>query len=93
MKRTLVMLLMLVFLGCATNSGPPLLSVAEATRIGDLKARSAGYDLNQYCRPPLVNYDARDNSWWVNYRRKSGKFTEFSIQIEDKTKKAWVVVP
>ena len=93
MKRTLVMLLMLVFLGCVTNSGRPFLSVAEVTRISDLKARSAGYDLNHYHRPPLVNYDARDDSWWVNYRRKNGRYTEFSIQIEDKTKKAWVVVP
>ena len=93
MKCTLIMLVMLVLLGCATNSGRPLLSVEEATRIGDLKARSAGYDLKQYHRPPLVNYDARDDLWWVNYRRKNAKYTEFSIQIEDKTKKAWVVVP
>jgi hypothetical protein len=93
MKHTLVMLLVLVLLGCVTNSSGPLLSVAEATRIGDLKARSAGYDLNQYHRPPLISYDARDDSWWVNYRRKNARYTEFSIQIEDKTKKAWVVVP
>jgi hypothetical protein len=31
--------------------------------------------------------------WWVDYRKKSAKCTEFSIQVEDKTKKAWLVLP
>jgi hypothetical protein len=65
---------------------------AEAIRIADAKAKSSGYDLRAYACGP-VNYDAQENAWWVNYRKKTEKYTGFSIQIEDKTKKAWLILP
>jgi hypothetical protein len=71
------------------------LGIAEAIRIAATKARSEGYDVSRY-EAPLVRYKSTDDatgSWWVNYRRKNHRYTEFSIQVEDRTKKASLFLP
>jgi hypothetical protein len=89
-KRILVVLLAVPLFGCATT--PPQLSLtsAEATRIADAKAKSTGHDPRLYLHA-MATYDTTDKSWWVNYRRKTAKFTHFSVRVEDKTKQAWFV--
>ena len=77
---------------CAATPARPSLSKAEAIRVANVKAQSEGYDLRRYqCGP--VNYEAREEAWWVNYRRTTEKYTEFSIYIDDRSKKAWLVLP
>jgi len=87
--RFLVMILALA--ACATTAIQPKLSSAEAIRIADAKARTR-YDLRQYARP-LVHYVPDEKLWWVNYRRNNAKYSEFSIRIDDKTKKPTLVLP
>lgn len=77
------------------GSERPSLRIADAISIAGKKARSEGYDLRQY-QAPLVRYKSAKSStgsWWVNYRRKNQAYTEFSIQIDDKTKKASIFLP
>jgi len=79
-------------LSCAVAFARPSLTREQAIRIADAKARASGYNLHTYVCGP-VNYQAPEDAWWVNYRKKSAKYTEFSIQVEDKTRKAWLVLP
>lgn len=89
-KQSLSFLVVLALFRCAIT--PPRLSLtsAEATRIADAKARSQGFDLWVY-HHSVATYEVTDKSWWVNYRRKTAKFTDFSIRVDDKTKQAWFV--
>jgi hypothetical protein len=91
-RRFLIIVFALTFAACAATLVQPKLSSAEATRLGASKARSDGYDLRQYARP-LVTYVPDEKLWWVNYRRKNAKYTQFSIRIDDKTKKPTLVLP
>jgi|GEM_PF-3386302 len=90
--RRLLLVFLFVLMGCAAPSGGLMLNPAEATRLADSKAQSSGYDLRQYDRAPAA-YDTSDKSWWVNYRRKTEKYTQFSVHVEDKSKKTWLVLP
>ena len=89
--RTLVLALLASasLIGCGTASA---VDMKEATRIANLKASSEGYDLKMY-EQPLVKYNRREDSWWVNYRKKGARYTEFSIEIENKTGRSSLVLP
>ena len=80
---------MLLF--CTASFASPSLTREQAIRIAAAKMKASGYNLHSYVHDP-VNYDS-ENSWWVNYRKKSVKYTEFSIRVDDKTHKAFFVVP
>jgi hypothetical protein len=76
------------------SSLPPRtrLTSAEVIQLAAEQARAQGYDLNQY-QHPQVRYTAADDTWLVFYQPKQvesigpvGK--EFSVTVEDKTKKA-----
>ena len=90
-------LLFILLCGCAAVSSAPRLTANEAIRLADAEARHQGYDLRAYERPtPHYNYLHRDDTWWVSYEGKSvnGMTTvgnHFSVTIEDKTKKLWLI--
>ena len=91
--RVLLAVFSLALLGCATTQpGRVSLNPTEATRLADLKAQSMGEDLRCYDRAP-AKYDNLDKSWWVSYVRKGKKYADFNLRVEDKTRKAWLVVP
>ncbi len=92
MVKQLLVVFMFALLSCASASAGPSLTRSDATRIANAKAKSAGYNLRIY-HCGRVNYVAAEDIWWVNYRQKNAKYTEFSIRVEDKTKKAWLVLP
>jgi|SRR5215475_10601072 len=86
MARLLMAGIFALFL-CASALAGPHLTRSQAIRIVDTKAKSSGDDLRDYhCGP--VNHEASEDAWWVNYRQKHAKYTQFSIRVEDKTKKA-----
>ena len=90
--RNLVLAILLVLIASGAMAGQPWLRKSEAIRIANIKAKSTGHDLRRYqCGP--VNYEEREDVWWVNYRAKNGRYTEFTIQVEDKSKKAWLALP
>ena len=90
--RNLVFAIMFGVIAIGVMAAQPSLTKGEVIRIADAKAKSTGCDLRNYQRWP-INYEEREDTWWVNYRRKTGKYTEFTIQVEDKSKKAWLVLP
>ena len=92
MTRNLIVLATFGLAACTPTRTGPSLSKTEAIRIANVKAESEGYDLRRYQWGP-ISYEARDNAWWVNYRRKTEKYTEFSVHIEDKSKESWLVLP
>lgn len=47
-------------------------------------------DLQHYDRAPVFHEDGR---WYVGYRQRGKKFVDFGIDVNDKTRKAWVLVP
>ena len=67
------------------------LTPKEATRLADIKARSSGYDLQDYERAPAT-YDESDESWWTSYVQKGTKYVEFNVCVYSKTREAWVVL-
>jgi hypothetical protein len=89
--RFLAVVVMLALVACAATRSKATLSSAEATRLADSKAQSTGHDLHRYHRD-TARYDAADDSWWVTYWREHDKDDQFNIQVEDKTKKAWLVL-
>lgn len=77
-----------------SQSGSPRLTSAEVIELADAEARTQGYDLGEYQRPQ-ARYAAAGDSWSVVYDQKSVDGTTevskpFSVNVEDKTKKASV---
>jgi hypothetical protein len=97
LRYRIVILVVALLAGCATAPTAPRLSEAEVIRIADAEARRHGYDLRAYERPKAhYNYVHRDETWWVSYEGKAvnGMTTvgnHFSVTIEDKTKKLWLI--
>jgi hypothetical protein len=90
--RNIVFAIVFGFVAIGAMAAQPSLTKGGVIRIADTKAKSTGHDLRHYQRWP-IHYERGEGLWWVNYRRDSGKYTEFSIQVEDKSKKAWLVLP
>ena len=72
----------------------PELTAAEATSLADAEARTWGYDLGEY-QLPTSEYNAAGGRWNVVYEAKNldGKpnaAKQFSVAIDDKTRKAEV---
>ena len=93
----LLSIVLLVQVMCAGPAPTPRLNSAQATRLADLRVQSLGRDLRQYYRSQ-AKYDAVDDGWWVNYRRKDEKhadlgYREFYILVKDKTKETSLVLP
>jgi hypothetical protein len=90
-------LLVALLASCATAPTAPHLSEAEVIRLADAEARRQGYNLPAFERPKAhYNYVQRDDTWWVSYEGKvvNGMTTvgnHFSVTIEDKTKKLWLI--
>jgi hypothetical protein len=97
LRYHIAILFVAVFAGCATAPTAPRLSEVEVIRLADAEARRHGYDLRAFDRPEVhYNYLKRDDTWWLSYEGKSvnGMTTvgnHFSVTIEDKTKKLWLI--
>lgn len=79
-----------LLVACVTQR-PVRLTPAEATRLADIKARSAGYDPKDYKRE-LAIYDESDESWWTSYVPKGAKRVEFNVRVDSKTRESWLVL-
>jgi hypothetical protein len=97
-KRGSLLLVFVAMCSCATVSDQPRLTVVEVIRLADAEARRHGYNLRDYERPvPRYNYATRNDTWWVNYDPIKGSDlaktlgADFSVTIEDKTKKLWLL--
>jgi hypothetical protein len=78
-----------------SKSAGPNLSTAEVIGLADAEARVQGYDVGRYQRPK-VDYTAADDTWSVVYDQKptEGKTEvnkDFSVTVEDKTRKTSIV--
>jgi hypothetical protein len=75
----------------------PRLTAAEVVRLADAEARRHGYDVRKFERPEVhYNFVTRDDTWWLKYEGKSVNGmtwigNDFSVTIEDKTKKLWLI--
>ena len=79
-----------LLLACVTQPRAAL-TPKEATCLADIKARSTGYDLQDYERK-LATYDEFDESWWTSYVQKGTKYVEFNVCVDSKTREAFVVL-
>jgi hypothetical protein len=97
-KRANIVAIMVALVGCADSSiAGPRLSSEQAARLADAKAQTLGWGGSQL-QHSAPTYDVKDDSWWVSYERKHVKrgdlsVRNFTIQVEDKTKKTWLVLP
>jgi hypothetical protein len=95
--RRFLILFCAALTSCATVPDQPRLTAAEVIRLADAEARRDGYDLRAYERPRArYNFVTRDHTWWVKYEGKSVNGmspvgNHFSVTIEDKTKKLWLI--
>ena len=94
--RYLFVTLTLVLVACATASPGPQLTSAEVIRLADAEARRHGekYDPRHFKRS-APKYAARFRTWWVSYDPKLGQSGRkaFTIDVDDKTKQAGLIVP
>jgi hypothetical protein len=93
-KRCAVFLLLLLASSVSVLAGPRL-TPSEALRIADAEARRHEYDIRKFKRPtPRYNFAQRDDTWSVHYE-PPGKMRsfgdDFSVAVEDKTRKAWLI--
>jgi hypothetical protein len=78
---------------CAMTAMRPHLSRAAVLKIADAEVRRVlHYDLRQFERPGAQYFDDK-HSWYVNYRHEKAKFAEFSVQVDDRTRRAAVSMP
>ncbi len=95
--RSLLVAAIVLLGSCTSVPSHPRLTVAEVVRLADAEARGSGYDLREYQRPQVhYNYVTANDTWWVSYDQiyvnglgEVGK--HFSVTIEDKTKKLWLM--
>jgi hypothetical protein len=95
--RVLVIAIITALSACVIASSSPRLTAAEATRIAERKAEaSAPHRLSEYTGTP-ARYDRADDAWWVSYSPKHPDRNPFShgfnIEVKDKTREAWLVLP
>ena len=69
------------------------LSQAEVIRLANAAAQKDGRDLTKYEAPePHYEYLRKDDTWVIFYMRKiPAPGSDFSVRIQDKTKKVEVV--
>ncbi|HZE58866.1 MAG TPA: hypothetical protein VE031_13505 [Chthoniobacterales bacterium] len=68
------------------------LSRADAVRIADAEARRYTHaSIREYMHSPVL-YAAERGAWYVGYRRPGQKFVDFGIDVDDKTRKARVLM-
>jgi hypothetical protein len=95
MVKRCSMSMLLLLVAVASVVAGPRLTPSEVLRIADAEARRHGYDVRKFKRPkPRYNYVQRDNTWWLKYEppglmRSFGD--DFSVTVEDRTKKAWLI--
>lgn len=91
-----VVTLTLLVAACATVRAGPQLSAAEVIRLADAEARRHGnnYEPRHFKRAD-AHYVARFHRWWVNYDPKPGERGReaFTIDVDDKTKQAGLILP
>jgi hypothetical protein len=95
LKRCSMIMLLLLATGVSAFAGPRL-TASQALRIADAEARRQGYDVRKFKRPTprYHNYVNRDDTWWFSYEphgRVRYIGDDFSVTVEDKTKKAWLI--
>jgi hypothetical protein len=94
-KRYSLIITLLFAVSSVIASDHPRLTPSEVLRIADAEARRHGYDVRKFKRPkPRYNFVEHADTWWVNYEppgplRSFGD--DFSVTVEDKTKKAWLI--
>lgn len=92
----IIILFLTMFLlvgACASPTASSRLSRDEAIRLADAEAiRKMHIDLRYYEHRP-VSYDTKEGRWYIGYGRKGNKFADFGVDVYEKTKKAWVIVP
>jgi len=70
---------------------------AEVIRLQMLKHGDRGKFARRFERPKVhYNYVQRDDTWWVSYEGKAVNDmtwvgNDFSVTIEDKTRKLWLI--
>ena len=89
------MIVLLLFANSASALAGPRLTASQALRIADAEARRHSYDVRKFKRPiQRYNYVNRDDTWWFSYEPR-GRVRyfgdDFSVTVEDKTKKAWLI--
>lgn len=78
---------------CANSKSSPQLSEALAVRAADKEVlRVMKIDLRQFARPTAKYFDG-EKCWYVSYRRDSRKYAEFTVKVNDRTKKAIISMP
>ena len=94
--RWLFVIVTFLVAACATVSARPHLTRAEVIRLADTEARRHGdnYDPRRFKRAD-PHYAARFNAWWVRYDPKSrgSAHAAFTINVDDKTKQAGLILP
>jgi len=92
-KPLSVCFVLCIFANAVVASDQPRLTKAEVIRLADAEARRKGYDLREFKRPEAhFNYTEKDDTWWVFYDGKVAAIgNHFSVTIEDKTKKLWLI--
>jgi hypothetical protein len=65
----------------------------EAIRIADAEARTYYHQLPLYLYEhwPVHRYES--GRWYIGYRQHSKKFADFGVEVHDKRRKAWIVIP
>ena len=81
--------------GCATAADKPRLSRQTALRLADervadvLRPRYAPRSF----QPPDANYAADKRVWYVAYRRIGQRYADFTVEVDDQTRRASVLMP
>jgi hypothetical protein len=75
----------------------PRLTTPEVISLADGEARASGYNLSEYQNPRTL-YNVGDETWSISYDQKAGGGAgaagkNFSVTVEDKTKRTFVVTP
>jgi hypothetical protein len=79
------------FWACTTVASGPRLSPANVRRIADSQAvRILKIDLHRY-HSPAPFYVPNERLWSVAYYDKIHQRLDFSVQVHDKTKEAFVI--
>lgn len=94
--RSVIAILMFVSAGCATVSASPHLTPAEVIRLADAAAHRHSDRYNpRYFNRAEPNYSARFHAWRVNFNPKpgTGRREAFTIEVDDKTKEAGLILP
>jgi hypothetical protein len=81
--------------GCVTAVDQPRLSRQTALRIaaGSIADVLESYHPPATFQPAEATYYADERMWYVPYRRVGQRYADFSVRVDDRTRKATVEMP